>query len=222
MVDTRGRVLNNPRFVSLLARIYSIPLLLLGFLVYLRYRLDLPFPYFTRDPAAFAGFPAYLGLYSNLGMMVWGFSTGVLWFTFWIVRERGRGDGVRRYLLTSAILTTVLFFDDFFQFHEAIIPGYLGIPQTLVLAGYAAWALVWLMMNLPVIRKAEPLLLFSSLAFFGLAVVFDFLEDTARLPGHHLWEDGSKFLGIFGWCVYFVRVSLREVRAFHQGHQSRA
>jgi len=116
IADTRGHVLKIPRFASLLARICPIPILLLGFLVYLRYRLD------------------------------------------------------------------------------------------LLLAGYAVWALVWLKLNSGVIRKAEPLLLLTSLAFFGLAVVLDLPEDEVRLPGHHLWEDGSKFPGIIGWCVYFVRV----------------
>jgi len=199
------------RFVALTGKIYAIPLLLLGFLIFLRFALDVPFSYFTRDPADFAGFPFYLGLYSNFGMVLWGFGGAVLWFTWWITRGRDPDRGNERFLLTTAVTTSVLYLDDFFQLHERVLPDYIGLPQLLVLSAYALWILCWLFINRNAILNFEPALLITVLVFFGVSVLLDLVEHTLYLPGHHLWEDGSKFLGIAGWCTYMTRFSLREI-----------
>ncbi|HLB00454.1 MAG TPA: hypothetical protein VJO14_03625 [Bacteroidota bacterium] len=114
---------------------------------------------------------------------------------------------MKNFLLSSALTTTVLYLDDFFQFHDRIFPDYLGVPQVLILAIYAVWILTYLLVNYGTIRKTEDLLFFSAIAFLGISAVVDYFDEPVRLTGHHLWEDGTKFLGIVGWCVYFVRLS---------------
>lgn len=199
--------MNFNHFLKLSLKTYAVPVLLLVVLVGLRSWLGQPFAYFTRDPVDTAGYPFYLGLYSNINMVVWGFVTGVLWFTYGVLMKDRPESPMRMFFLTSSITTTVLYLDDFFQFHERIFPDYLGVPQVLIVGTYGAWTVAFLVTNFRTIMAAEGVLLFSAIAFLGASAVIDFLDEVVRLPGHHLWEDGTKFLGIVGWCVYFVRTS---------------
>jgi hypothetical protein len=160
-----------------------------------------------------AGYPFYLGLYSNLNMIIWGFATGVLWFTYWMIRQNRPDFRLASFILASAVTTTILYLDDFFQLHERVFPDYLGIPQLLVFTVYAAWIIAFLAIYIRTIRMTDSFILFSALAFFGLSFLIDLFQERMLLPGHHLWEDGLKCMGIVGWSAYFIHLSFISVKS---------
>ena len=202
------------RTFALLFQVYALPIVAIAVLIALKVFADIPIPYLTRDPWAIVEHPFYLGLYSNLNMVLWGMAFGALWLTVWTVRTCPLDAPMQSFFYYSAITTTILFFDDLFGFHDSIFPEHLHIPELLVYACYGLWILWYLWRFAAVIRRLEhAALLVSAIVFFGLSAIIDNDELFGRLPAHFVWEDGTKLLGVAGWCVYFVRVSSDHLRA---------
>lgn len=80
--------------------------------------------------------PPYYGVVSNLGILLWGSSGAVAWFSGVLMRKSHGRSALTDFLIASAYLTTLLVTDDLFLLHEEILPKYLHVPQNLVLASY--------------------------------------------------------------------------------------
>lgn len=196
--------------LKLCGKTYFAPLILLVFLVVLKVLTGLPFYYFTRDPSDTVGHPFYLGLYSNLTMVAWGLAAATMWFSWSILRRDRAQEQVVRFLFVSALVTSILYLDDFFLVHERVCPDYLGIPEILVLLVYATGISAFLLRSLSVIRRTDSTILISALALFAISVIID-VQPWVRLPGHHFWEDGTKFLGVVGWGAYYFRFAAQMI-----------
>jgi hypothetical protein len=55
-------------------------------------------------------------------------------------------------------------------------------------------------------------LLVSAVMFFGMSVCVDIYEPYSHLPGHHLFEDGPKLMGIVAWSFYFMRIAYAQMK----------
>lgn len=172
--------------------------------------------YFTRDPSAIMGAPFYIGLLSNLGILLWCSSAVICLFSFIIFRGVVKHTEFASFCLFSSILTTVLLFDDLFLIHESVFPHYLNIPEKFFYVSYVIALIAYLVRFRKTILKTEFLLLLLALNFFGLSIIIDLLQQIFHLlrPSlANLIEDFSKFLGILGWCTYFVRVCTNQMRS---------
>lgn len=172
--------------------------------------------YFTRDPSAIMGAPFYIGLLSNLGILLWCSSAVVCLFSFIIFRGVVKYTDFASFCLFSSVLTIVLLFDDLFLIHESVFPQYLNIPEKFFYVSYVIALIAYLVRFKKTILKTEFFLLLLALNFFGLSIIIDLFQQTFHLlrPGlANLIEDFSKFLGILGWCTYFVRVCTKQVRS---------
>ncbi len=198
-----GQLQDLPRVIL---AAYLPALLVLGLPVSLWLLKGKPIHYFTQDPAAIAGTPFYYGFLSNVGILLWSAAATVCLFSFLLLRRRSGEGEAAAFALHSGILTLVLALDDLFQFHEAFFPIYLGIDEKLVLGGYAAYTLYFLVRFRNAILDSDFLLLFLAFAFFGASIFADFLPHGSE--GHYLFEDGAKFFGIVGWTAYFFRTCL--------------
>ena len=108
-----------------------------------------------------------------------------------------------RFLLASGLLTSLLLFDDLFQFHRIFYIKYFQVSAKMVFAGYGVLAMGYLLHFRKTIVATEYLLLALALAFLGVAVVVD---TTPLLPrGRTAFSDFLKFFGIVTWVAYFVR-----------------
>ena len=203
-------------FLPGLAYIYISAIFVLLALTFGSLVAGIPISYFTRDPSALMGVPFYIGLLSNLGILLWCSSAAICLFSFMVFRGVVKNTEVALFFLFSGILTIILLFDDFFLIHESVFPNYLNIPEKLFYAGYVPTLLTYLVRFRKIILKTEFLLLLLALTFFGLSIFTDLFQQTFDILKPNLVdliEDGSKFLGIVSWCAYFVRVCVTQVKS---------
>lgn len=193
--------------IPLLIGLY-IPVLGLMFLVLLAQVLaNVPAEILTRDPLAVYNAPPYVGLISNLGVLLWSAASSVCLFCAARLRQ-AKGNGLFHYFFISGLLSLLLCLDDLFLAHEDLWPHLLGIGEGPIVVFYVVLAGIYLWSFRDLIFKTEYLLLVLSFAGFGSSVVLDLLPDldpALILPGQYLLEDGSKLLGITTWLAYWLR-----------------
>lgn len=166
---------------------------------------------FTRDTAAVARLPPYVGLLSNLGMLVWTASAVLALTTAALLLRAGRRDEVSGFFTVLGLLTCLLLGDDLFMLHEWVLP-YLGLPGDSLLAVQACALLYLLYRFRAVYLEANLLFLGSALAGFGAGVMVDAIP-VGVLPAHFLLEDGCKFFGIVNWLAFTVQSAFRYLHA---------
>lgn len=171
-----------------------------------------------RDPNSMADTGLfYQGALSHLGVLLWWAASVISAFASVLIGRaphKGR-RGTRAFFLYLAILTGFLALDDLFMLHEEVFPNYLGIPESVVYAGYGVLALGFTRF-LPVIYRTPFALLALGFGFFLFSVLSDFgmLRVLFGLSGgvSLALEDLSKALGIVSWFAYALSAGLQEVR----------
>src|SRR6266545_2176521 len=86
-----------------------------------------------QDVAAFAKIHPLTGILSSLGILLWCAAASICFSAAMTLRKVKPRDTFL-FLLSSALLSTYLLFDDLFQFHEALAPRYLGLNEKVVYA----------------------------------------------------------------------------------------
>lgn len=209
--------INLTRFKNLL------PILLLAYiptvvvLIIINLQKVIPVTHLTRDPLAIMQQPFYLGIISNLGILLWCSAAAICFFTFAVLRKDVEQRIPKSFLLFSGLVTSVLLFDDFFLLHEDFFPNYLFMPEKIVYLGYGIMLSLYLICFRKVILKTEFIPLLLAIGWFGFSV----LVDSGKIPlpssirggeGEFLLEDGSKLLGIVSWFVYYTMVGIKQVK----------
>ena len=182
-------------------------IVLLAVLAFITTRFDITVSMLTRDPLAIVDAPPYLGFVSNLGIIFWSAASAVCLFTVSLLGGRGAPGDVRAFVLLGGLITLLLLVDDLFMLHEYFYPR-LGIREKPAFAAYGMLVLGYLIGFRRKIGDTRFVYLFCALGLFALSLVIDRLPETL-LPMHHLFEDGSKFLGIVCWLSYQVSVCLQ-------------
>jgi hypothetical protein len=162
--------------------------------------------------------PFYAGAISQLGILLWCVAATVCWFAYYLlgVFKVPMNDS-RRFLLFSAIFTTILLFDDLFSFHKQVAPLYLGIPEALVQISLFALGVLYIIVNNYEIQKSEYILLLLALAFFIFWVGIDAVPNEWFASSYYLRKfetlvkDWNKFSAIITWTAFFVRYSFTQV-----------
>ncbi|MEA2573818.1 MAG: hypothetical protein QOH93_1116 [Chloroflexia bacterium] len=189
-------------------------LLVLAAVVAASLTTNVPAAYFLRDPAGTLHVPSYIGLVSNLGVLLWCASATVCFFASVVLRKLGHAKQWSSFFMASGLLTTVLMIDDLFMVHENVSEINWRLNEKAIYILYAGMFLIFLGKFWKAIASTEFLLLVLALGLLGTSMLFDQLNDpyaenvsAIRL----LIEDGSKFLGIATWLVYFARTCLSQV-----------
>lgn len=190
-----------------IALLLTPAIVLLGVLVFISTRSDIAVANFTRDPLAIVDAPPYLGLLSNLGITLWSAATAICLFSVSLLGKRGAPGGVRAFVLLGGLISLLLLLDDLYMLHEYFYPR-LGIFEKLAFAGYGVLVLGYLIGFRRQIGDTRFVYLLCALGLFALSLLIDRLPETL-LPMHHLFEDGSKFLGIVCWLSYQASVCLQ-------------
>lgn len=169
---------------------------------------DVPTQALTRDPTAELGGSLYIGFLSQVGLLCWAASGAICIVGARVLADRSDAPEMARFLLISGLISIYLGFDDAFRMHEDLYPKF-GIPQKLVQVAYLALMAFFLVTWRKLIFRTEYVLLALSLAFFSASLVFDNYRPTRSA----LVEDGSKFVGLVAWLVYFFLTVTAELRA---------
>lgn len=184
----------------------------IAFLLLVRIQTYVPVEMLTRDPAAIVISPFYYGAISNLGVQLWtatgvvcGLSATLLYFI------QGNRESMH-FLVAFGCLSILLGLDDLFMLHELVLPNNVGIHESVVITSYAVTFLLCLFRFHRSILKVQPHFFLLSVALLTFSVAFDVLP-TGWLSNNNIYwiEDGSKFLGILVWFLYFFWASIRAV-----------
>lgn len=164
-----------------------------------------------RDPNAYSVQTFYVGFFSNIGVLAW-WTAAVSCLTAAAALHPRGGDAERAAVTAGGLLSAVLGLDDLFMVHEAFVPDYLGLPELLPLAVYAA-AMLWYLWWFRAFHLAMDVgLLAAALVLFGLSVGADLAYSDAYDGMPVLLEDGSKFAGICAWAAYHTTAACRLIR----------
>lgn len=191
----------------LITFIPSISFLVAVALVSILFQVSMPA--LTGDVTAIAKIHPLSGILSNLGVLLWCAAASICVFAAVTLRNVKPSDTFW-FLLSSALLSAYLLFDDFFLFHEELAFRYLGLNQKVVYAALGIAVSAYIIAFRRVILRTNFGVLLLALGFLATSVATDaILEPWLWRLGHweYFFEDGAKWLGIASWCSYYVHTS---------------
>lgn len=178
-------------------------------LVWLNVSFGIGYGELTHDPATLTGSPVHFGALSHAGVLIWIAGAAVALFAGSLARA-GRGrSGPGRLLTALGLLSLVLAIDDLYLLHEVVLPR-LGVPETVVVLGYAVASAAIVIDRREDIVETDYLLAAAASGLFALSVALDLFAPRIALKG--LFEDGAKLGGILFWTAYLVRTARAVVR----------
>jgi hypothetical protein len=169
---------------------------------------QVPIDDLMRDPLATVNLPPYIGLFSNLGILLWCAATTLCLFTSLVLWRANQQRSLSNFLLYSGLLSLLLTLDDLYLLHEFVFPKVLNVPEKAVLLIYGIAFCTYL------IKFRRTIFSTRYWGFLGLAMVLFFaslsldtlLPQVISGPTEVLIEDGFKVFGIVSWLGYFLMV----------------
>ncbi len=164
-----------------------------------------PASWLTRDPLDVIQSAFYIGVLSNVGIMLWSAATAVCFLGAFVLWFHNRCRQSALFLLFSGILCLMLTVDDTFMLHERVLPKHLHLPEVGIFVGYLAVLVGYCVYFVRRILSTEYLLLVLALFFLGLSSAMDQILPFTDLET--FFEDSVKFIGIVFWLAYFFRTT---------------
>jgi hypothetical protein len=164
----------------------------------------------TRDTAAVSGGRPWYGLFSLLGLIVWGAAAGACIAAALVCRAAGAPSEGVLFMQSTAAFTALLAVDDALQLHEDVFPRSLGVPEIVVKLILCLVALAWLVRFRAAIVESDLLLLGFAVLFLGASLVADAALEPVGLP--IVVEDFFKYVGLAAyasWCFSAARKMLQ-------------
>lgn len=183
---------------------FSLAILLLALLG--SWLIDRPISDFTRDLAAIAHIPPYIGFVSNVGILLWCAATTIALMSAALMSRTQAHALPARFFISLGALSSILMLDDFFEFHEWIFPKFLGIHEKTSFLLYGILLLYILIRFRSVYLKTSYFLLYSALCGLAMSVLIDRVPDNI-IPHHYLFEDGFKLIGIANWLAFTLQAA---------------
>jgi hypothetical protein len=161
----------------------------------------------TGDPLAVVHAKYYIGILSNLGVMLWSAATGACFLGAALSRRSNRPAAL--FLASSAMVCLYLMLDDALQLHEIVFPRFLHTSERAVYLVYVIVVAAYIVCFLRWILVTDYILLAIAIVFLGLALVVG--ETTFAVIGAFA-RDSLKFCGIVFWSAYYYRVAATMIR----------
>jgi len=171
-------------------------LLILATMVFVHVHSQVPFANMTRDVTAIAQINPLSGMLSNLGIILWCVSASVCFFAATLLRQSQPRECFL-FMLSAALLTTYLLFDDLFQFHEALADRYLGLDEKVIYVALGTAATAHLVRFRRIILRTRFDLLLLAFGFLAVSVVMDEITEALALrlgDWEYFFEDGTNYV----------------------------
>ena len=211
----RNTLKKNKGIFSYLLGLYLLPFLIILTIPFVCEPMDFSIDMFTRDTNAIAGTHPFVGLVSNIGIIIWTLTAAVSLFSGIIIFICSNKKKIAAFLLFSGLVTTQLMIDDFFQLHEVIYKCYFGIDEKVIFAIYIILVIMGLIIFRRIILETRSVILISACVFFVLSLLVDhfhyYVNGIVGPDIRILLEDGLKLFGIVGWFGFFARFSYFEL-----------
>jgi len=133
---------------------------------------DIDFYMLSVEPMEIFKAEPYIGLLSNVGIIVMSASSAILLYSSFVSR---RQDGLNRnasFLLWVGLFTFVLLVDDLFMFHEKVLPAVFGtyLVEPMLYGLYALSALLVLYFYYDLILDTYFVVFLAALIFYGMFI----------------------------------------------------
>lgn len=166
-----------------------------------------------REPKGDRSTPAYTGVVTSIGFVLWGSAIAMAGFTIAVLRRDGHDRALRWLLAGGIVLSAFFLIDDRLLVHEAFAPD-RGIPEQLVVGTHGALLLGWLVGFRRVIARTDYRILALAVGLFGLTMFIDLFPD-AWMPlaydREYFFEESTKAFGIVSWFLYFAVIAYQTV-----------
>jgi len=218
------------RIFPILAGIGSLVVVAGLVLIYVHYRTPVNPLVLLVDPFAEVGLPAYTGVYTNVGILLW-CASAVVWFFSAALLWQQPGTASLRCMFTSlGLFSAVLCLDDMFLLHEELglrlamafnltaTPHARSVLEAPMFVAYAALGACIVLRYWDAIRRTDYLLLASATISLAASIVID--VGIYALPSEFdrwlyvadIAEDLLKLGGILFWFAYAARTGFLSVR----------
>jgi hypothetical protein len=182
----------------------GIIILVIGAICHLIFKV--PFSHYSRDPIQVLEGKPYVGVISNVGILLWTASASILFFSAILGTTLNIPKRLVQFLVYGGVLTSLMLMDDMFLFHDVIFPEYLNISQSFFYISYGIILIIYLYLYKSVLLTTDYILLLAAFGLFAASVAVDeFVENVVELPAEYLVEDSFKLLGIISWFAFFTR-----------------
>lgn len=192
----------------------TLPLLVLAAVYKAHTYYGLPVGTLLRDPSAVTNVPWYVGVVSNLGVLLWCAAGAVCAFAAALLLRSGGGARRTAFLGCAASVSLLLMFDDLLMLHEAVLPQTFSIGEHVFLGLDAALLALFLAYFVRDILDHDWPILAGALVLFAVSMLLDRLRLQITPAGDELMEDGSKFLGAALWLGFWARTAHQAIRRF--------
>jgi hypothetical protein len=159
----------------------------------------------TIDPADVELRPAYIGMLSHFGVMLWAATAAICFFASSFLKRSNDKESYR-FLSASAIISTIFLLDDALLLHDRVFPTVFGIPEIIIYTIYAGIILSYFVRFAHTFRLTEYRLLLTAASMMVLSIIMDSILPITSLET--FIEDGLKFTGILFWSAYFINTAV--------------
>ena len=173
--------------------------------------IDRPLSMLLRDPlvairegGCVGAECVFAGAISNIGVAVW-------LLTAWVclrARRRVPEPRGRQMLLWGGLLTAALGLDDLLMLHERVLPMLLPAGEALVLSGYVAASIAFVVVSKQLLPETHVEALLAALGLLAASLVAD-----AVLGAGYVLEDTLKASGVAAWAAFFLGTARGLTRA---------
>ncbi len=172
----------------------------------------------AKDPAEVMQFPAYIGLLSNWGVLLWISAAAICLFSAIILKQQNGALATVRFIAISGVLSLILGVDDLYRLHDNILPKLFHARERIFYILYLLILVAYLLYFLPKILEYDYLLLGAAFFLFGISRRAFF-----TIPGFDQFMttgDMLKYFGIVFWAAFFYRTASQEVSALVKQKQT--
>ena len=191
-------------------QLYIFAIFILVSIVTVSYIYNTPISRFTRDPSSVMKGSQFDGFLSSIGVLFWSWTAAISFFCYALLRKSVDSSELAKFALTGGIFTSILLLDDMFMFHDDIFLR-IGVNEKIVFLFYAVFLLVYLVKFRQFILTRDYTLLLAAIFFFTFSIIVDTFPYSLLGKWHHLFEDGTKFLGIVSWFGYYSSLYYQEI-----------
>ena len=191
-------------------QVYILAIFILASIVTVSYIYNTPISRFTRDPSSVMKGSQFDGFLSSIGVLFWSGTAVISIFCYALFRRNVDSSEITKFALAGGLFTSILLLDDLFMFHDGIFPRF-GLNEKILFLFYAVFILLYLVKFRQFILTRDYTLLLAAIFFFAFSIIVDTFPYSLLGKWHHLFEDGTKFLGIVSWFGYYTSLYYKEI-----------
>lgn len=175
---------------------------LLGLAFSIHRQTGTPLSALSRDPTTVMAVDPWVGLLSNVGVVLWTAAATICFLGAVLLGDRGAARDRVGCVRACGALTALLALDDLFLLHEGVLPRVTGLPELLFVSAYPLLVLALVARYAPVLLQGDWLLALIAGALLAASLGIDAVLAAQRRA---FVEDAFKLAGILVWLVFLAR-----------------